>query len=362
MNKFTALPDLASRALGGGVVYANDELFAAADNLVTAEPPGFTPRTFGPKGQVYDGWETRRRREPGHDHAIVRLGAPGVIRGVVIDTAFFTGNYPPFASVEACGVEGYPAPEDLAASPGIDTVDWTPIVPKSALTGDARNAFAVDVEQRFTHVRLSVYPDGGVARLRVHGEAVPDPRFLGHGPVDLAAAELGGLVVACSDMFYGAPGNLLLPGLARVMGEGWETRRRRDSGNDWVVVRLAAPGVVRLAELDTTHFKGNAPGAAALRATNGDPAGEDWVDLLPRTPLRPDTRHRFRIGSDATVTHVRLDVYPDGGMARLRLYGEPVGNDLARRWFALLPPAQARAVADDGTKPGLAELGIALPS
>lgn len=378
MPDFTALPDLASRALGGGVVYANDELFAASDNLVTAEPPGFTPRTFGPKGQVYDGWETRRRREPGYDHAIVRLGVPGVIRGVVVDTAFFTGNFPPEASVEACGVEGYPTPEELAGA------EWTEIVPRSPLAGDTRNPFAVDAEQRYTHVRLSIYPDGGVARLRVHGEAVPDPRFLAHGPVDLAAAELGGLVVACSDMFYGAPGNLLLPGLARVMGEGWETKRRRDSGNDWLLVRLAAPGVVRLAELDTTHFKGNAPGAAALRgvdARNGtdldDP--QAWAELLPRTPLRPDTRHRFLVPAGDPVTHVRLDAYPDGGMARFRLFGTLAGDELAQRWFVRLPPAQARVVligagldaaaadrivADrlEGTKPGLAALGFPLPS
>ncbi|HET8684595.1 MAG TPA: allantoicase, partial [Micromonosporaceae bacterium] len=255
---FIALPDLACRSLGGGVVLANDELFAAADNLVNDGPPSFTPHTFGPKGQVYDGWETRRRRTPGHDFAVVRLGAPGVVRGVVVDTTHFTGNYPPHASVEGCGVAGYPAPEELAGA------DWVTLVPRSPLRGDARNPFPVEVEQRLTHVRLSIYPDGGVARLRVHGEVVPDPRLLAAGPVDLAAMEHGGQVVGCSNMFYGSPQNLLLPGLARSMGEGWETARRRDEGNDWVVVRLAVPGRVRLVELDLTHFKGNAPGWAQL--------------------------------------------------------------------------------------------------
>src|SRR5262245_39828874 len=205
MTDFTALLDLASRALGGGVVYANDELFAAADNLVTAEPPGFTPRTFGPKGQVYDGWETRRRREDGYDHAIIRLGAPGIVHGVVVDTAFFTGNYPPEAAVDGCGLDGYPGPEELAAAA------WHPLVPRSPLAGDSRCRLPVSVDRRFTHVRLSIFPDGGVARLRVHGEVVPDPRLLDGGPIDLAAAELGGRVVACSDMFYGSPNNLLLP-------------------------------------------------------------------------------------------------------------------------------------------------------
>ncbi|HET8662367.1 MAG TPA: allantoicase [Micromonosporaceae bacterium] len=348
---FTTLPDLACRSLGGGVVATNDELFAAADNLVNDDPPSFEPHTFGPKGQVYDGWETRRRRTPGHDFAVVRLGAPGVVRGVVVDTTHFTGNYPPYASVEGCGVAGYPAPEELAG------VDWVTLVPRSSLRGDARNPFPVEVEQRLTHVRLSIYPDGGVARLRVHGEVVPDPRLLAAGPVDLAAMEHGGQVVGCSNMFYGSPQNLLRPGLARSMGEGWETARRRDEGNDWVVVRLAVPGRVSLVELDLSHFKGNAPGWAQLRVLDtragapADLAGSPaWVSLLPRTRLQPDTRHRFRIADAPTATHVRLDAYPDGGAARLRLHGVPAEPDrLLLRWFNLLPPAQARAVlAADG--------------
>jgi allantoicase len=394
MTDFTDLPDLASRALGGTVVHANDEFFAARDNLITAAPPTFAPATFGAKGQVYDGWETRRRREPGYDHAIVRLGAPGVIQGVVVDTAFFTGNYPPYASVEACGMEGYPGPAELAAA------EWTPIVARSALRGDARNLFPVTDRHRFTHVRLRIYPDGGVARLRVHGTVVPDPRLFPDGVVDLAAMEYGGLVVGCSDMFYGSPQQLILPGLARVMGEGWETARRRDDGNDWVRVRLAAPGRVRLVELDTSHFKGNAPAAARLTGVDArvadpaDPAA--WVEILPRTRLQPDTRHRFPVGfgpvvgglgpevggfgphvgglsSDVggpgprvgglgpvvgslgpagagvgpAVTEVRLDVYPDGGMARMRLSGmiDPAGlAELRRAWRAALPPAHARAI------------------
>jgi allantoicase len=327
MTAFTALPDLASRRLGGGVVHANDEFFAAADNLVTAGRPEFRAGTFGPKGQVYDGWETRRRREPGCDHAIVRLGAPGVVHGVVIDTAHFTGNYPPYASVEACRVDGYPDPAELAAAA------WTPLLRRTALRGDARNEFPAEPAGYVTHVRLTIDPDGGVARLRVHGEPVPDPVLLRLLPVDLAALELGALVVDCSDMFYGAPNNLLMPGLAGTMGEGWETARRRDDGNDWVLVRLAGAGRCRVAELDTTHFKGNAPGSAALRGI--DTRGADladqtaWFDLVPRVRLQPDTRHRFAVADAAVATHVRLDIYPDGGMARLRLFGalEPAELD-----------------------------------
>ena len=257
---FTELPDLAVRTLGGSVVYANDELFAERENLITAAPAVFAPATFGPKGQVYDGWETRRRRERGHDHAIVRLGAAGIIHGVVVDTSFFTGNYPPEVSVEATGAEGFPSPADLAGA------DWVTLVPRSPAKGDARNTFEVSDPHRYTHVRLSIYPDGGVARLRVHGEVVPDPRFL-TGTLDLAAAENGGTISGCSDMFYSSAAHLIAPGRARTMGEGWENARRRDDGNDWVSVRLALPGRIRYAELDTSLFVGNAPGWARLSGT-----------------------------------------------------------------------------------------------
>jgi allantoicase len=345
MADFTELPDLASRLLGGSVVDANDEFFAARDNLVSTEPPTFTPQTFGAKGQVYDGWETRRRRDPGYDHAVIRLGAPGIIHGVVVDTAFFTGNFPPFVSVQACGLEGYPSAAELAGA------DWLPIVPRSAVNGDTTNHFPVRDPHRFTHVRLAIHPDGGVARLRVHGTVVPDPRLFPDGLVDLAALEYGGRVVDCSNRFYGSPHQLIAPGLARVMGEGWETARRRDTGNDWVRIRLAAPGQVRLAELDTSQFKGNAPAAAAVRGIDtriADPDDERaWFDLLPRTRLQPDTRHRFPLPEVRTATEVRLDVFPDGGMARLRLPGRVSPDDLAvlrSRWWDALPLAQRRQV------------------
>jgi allantoicase len=206
------------------------------------------------------------------------------------------------------------------------------------------------VPQRFTHVRLCIYPDGGVARLRVHGEVVPDPRFLTAGALDLAALVNGGVVTGCSNMFYSSPTNLISPGDARVMGEGWETARRRDQGNDWVEFGLAGPGVVRLVELDSRHFVGNAPGWAALlgkdaRTGPDDPAG--WTELLPRTRLQPDTRHLFRLPATTEVTGVRLDVFPDGGLARVRLYGalSPEGlAGLGLRWLNSLPASQARQV------------------
>jgi len=352
--EFTLLPDLASRALAGSVVLANDELFAQRENLITPEPAVFSTEDFGHKGKVYDGWETRRRREPGSDYAVVRLGVPGIVRGVIVDTAWFKGNYPPFASVEAASVEGYPAPQELARA------DWQTIVQKSTLEGDTANPFDVTDGRRFTHVRLTIFPDGGVARFRVHGEPVPDPRFLS-GTIDLAALEHGGDVVDCSNRFYSSPLNILRPGRARMMGEGWENARRRDDGNDHVTVRLAARGLVDRVEIDTSYFIGNAAGWASLRGldTDGQPDSDSdsdrdrWVDLVPRTRLQPDTRHHFRVRADTAVTHVRLDVFPDGGLARLRVNGRltPDATVLAvTRWLDLLPESHAKQVlvADGG--------------
>ncbi len=323
-----AWPDLAGRALGGSVIYANDELFAERENLIKPEEPAFQPHTFGHKGQIMDGWETRRRHEPGSDSAIVRLGCGGLVRRIVVDTSYFTGNYPPEVSVEACGAEGHPSPAELAAAP------WTTLVPRSAVAGDARNEFEVAAGPRVTHVRLTIFPDGGVARLRVYGEPVPDPRLL-PASIDLAALENGAVVTGCSNMFYSSPANLLMPGQARVMGDGWETSRRRDQANDWVAVRLACAGSVEVVELDTSHFVGNAPGWATLRGDGGE--------LLPRTALQPDTRHRFAVSGGPVTGEARLDIFPDGGMARLRVFGRPTAaarTALAERFLRLLPEPQ----------------------
>ncbi len=342
MSDFRHLPDLALRTLGGAVVDANDEAFAARENLIVPGPPVFDPAEFGHRGKVYDGWETRRRREPGHDEAVVRLGVPGTVRGVVVDTAFFVGNYPPEIAVDGlCAADATDPVADPVADPDADpagAAGWQPLVPRSPVQGDAENAFPVTDPGRYTHVRLRIFPDGGVARLRVHGEAVPDPRLVDAlGVVDLAALENGGTVTGCSNLFYGSAHNLLLPGPVRSMGEGWETARRRDEGNDWVEVRLGAEATVAVVELDTSYFLHNAPGWAALSGRTGDGA---WTGLLARTRLRPDTRHRFVLAGTAAggvaVDAVRLDAYPDGGMARLRVHGAPTPagrQALGLRWF-----------------------------
>ncbi|MFJ8852887.1 allantoicase [Streptomyces sp. NPDC102437] len=338
---FTELVDLADRRLGAGVIAANDEFFAQRENLLLRERAVFDPEHFGHKGKIMDGWETRRRRgadadnpfpAPGeHDWALIRLGAPGIIRGIVVDTAHFRGNYPQRVSIQATAVEGTPSPEDLLA----DDVKWEEIVPPTPVLGHAANGFEITGGRRYTHIRLCQHPDGGIARLRVHGEVLPDPSWLATlGTFDLISVLNGGSYEDASDRFYSSPTQIILPGTSRKMDDGWENRRRRvRDTNDWVRFRLPAQGAVRAVEIDTAYLKGNSAGWIALQGRNGETG--DWFEIIPRTRLQPDALHRFPLRAQAIVTHVRLDAFPDGGVARMRLHGsltESGTADLARRY------------------------------
>jgi allantoicase len=329
--KFTDLIDLAAERAGGSVILANDEFFAPKEALVKATPPEWREGVYTERGKWMDGWETRRRRSPGYDWCIVRLGIPGIVRGVVVDTSFFRGNYPESCSIDGAIVEGLPDPETIASSP-----DWVEILPRSPLQGDSRNEFPVNIATPFTHLRLNIFPDGGVARLRVHGEGYFDQRR--HQPgseVDLAAAENGGQALLCSDMFFGNRHNLIMPGRSTHMGDGWETRRRRGPGHDWTIVKLATRGTVHRIEIDTDHFKGNAPGRCMVEVCDARSAPNAdiqalasrvgaWHALVHETPLQAHSRHRFtELTTHGPATHVRLNIYPDGGIARMRVYGIP---------------------------------------
>lgn len=320
-SDYLDLVDLASERLGASVLYANDDFFAEKENLIKPSKAVWKEHEYTDRGKWMDGWESRRKRVPGHDFAIIRLGARGVIRGAVVDTSFFRGNYPESCSIDGVSASVNTLPEELV------NAQWQPILPRSPLQGDSENPFAVNDPHAFTHVRFNIFPDGGVARLRLYGEVVPDwHRGGGLGTdVDLAAIENGGTVLTCSDMFFGPKHNLIMPGRAHNMSDGWETRRRRGPGHDWVIVKLAAQGTIRRIEIDTNHFKGNYPDTASIDASND---GDDWRPLLPRTKLQAHTRHFFRdeLIDDAPAAYLRLNVYPDGGVSRLRVWGVATEN------------------------------------
>jgi allantoicase len=353
------LIDLAAAELGGRVVETSDEFFAEAANLLQPGRAQFLPGKFTDRGKWMDGWESRRKRAAGNDWCVLALGAPGEVVGFDVDTQHFVGNHPPFASVDGRWL-----------GEGADPAGWVSLLEQTPLRPDAQNLFAATARGPVTHVRLNIFPDGGVARFRVFGRALPrweappdlDAEARAHvAPElrDLAAVKNGGLALACSDAFFGPMNNLLLPGRPADMGGGWETRRRRGAGHDWILVRLGGRGAPAIVELDTCHFKGNFPDRASVDAIDA-PAGaritdllaadaltelgsaqrsrrgrfkepsqgscliDTWRPLLPESKLRADARHFFPVAGGA-ATHVRLNIFPDGGVARLRVWGRRDG-------------------------------------
>jgi len=307
--------------LGSRVTFATDEFFGAKERLIDPNEPVFIPDKYDDHGKWMDGWESRRKRTPGHDWCVVRLGVPGVIHGFEIDTRNFTGNFPPRVSIDVC-VSDVDNPED----------GWVELLPKTDLEGNARRFAEVENDTVYTHVRLNIYPDGGVARLRVFGEVRPDFGDI-EGYVDLVAVEHGGRAIACSDEHYGSMQNLTAPGRGINMGDGWETARRRGPGNDWVILALGQPGVIERAEIDTAHFKGNYPDRVSLEGAmfaSDSEAGHDsplWQTLLPESKLKMDQQHYFddTLVGIGPVSHVRMSIYPDGGVSRIRLFGKVGG-------------------------------------
>ena len=327
---FSGLTDLAAERVGGKAIVASDEYFAEKENLLKPGRGVFIPDKYTDRGKWMDGWESRRKRTLGHDWCIVQLGLPGVIEGIDIDTNHFLGNHPAYASIEATHAEGNPAAPALTAP---DT-HWTEILARSPLKAGAQNLFAVTSRHRWTHLRLNIFPDGGVARFRVHGRVLPDWSRLKSGEaLDLAAVGNGGLVVAASDMFFGSKENLIMPGRAANMGDGWETKRRRGPGHDWAIVRLGRPGRIQKIEVDTNHFKGNYPDRCSIDGCH-EPSGAvdvltqsgiQWQELLAETKLEAHRQHLFEkeLQAIGACTHVRLNIHPDGGVSRLRVLAVP---------------------------------------
>ncbi|WP_281685982.1 allantoicase [Pseudomonas citronellolis] len=323
---FEKFVNLADERLGSKVISVTDEWFAAASRMLQPTPAVWKEGVFDDNGKWMDGWESRRKRFEGYDHAVIRLGVPGSIKGVDIDTSFFTGNFPPSASLDGCFVaEGEPN----------DDTQWTEVLSSVELQGNSHHYHEISDERPYTHLRLNIYPDGGVARLRVYG--IPYRDWAKQNPdeqVDLAAALNGGRALACSDEHFGRMSNILNPGRGVNMGDGWETGRRRTPGNDWVIVALGHAGIVEKIVVDTLHFKGNYPESCNIQAafvkggTDSQIATQSlyWRELLPSQKLQMHNEHTFieQIRELGPITHVRLNIFPDGGVSRLRLFGKVV--------------------------------------
>lgn len=323
---FASLTDLAAERLGGKVIYATDDFFAEKENLIKPGRGIFITDKYTDRGKWMDGWESRRKRTPGHDWCVVQLATTGKIKGFDIDTNFFLGNHPPHASVEAAMIKEAESIRDW------ETVQWEEILPKSPLDPGSQNFYECKSEKIYSHLRLHIYPDGGVARLKVYGEVFKNWSEVDKNEAtDLAAAINGGKAIACNDMFFSSMNNLVMPGRGVNMGDGWETKRNRTPNNrDWVLLRLAHPGLIEKIVVDTHHFKGNYPDRCSIEAcfSEYDPAVIDntvqWHTILPEQKLSADAEHVFtkEIGTHQKISHVRLNIFPDGGVSRLRLFGK----------------------------------------
>jgi allantoicase len=314
--------NLADPRLGAEAIACSDDFFAPMERLLHAQAAIFVPGKYDANGKWMDGWESRRKRGPGHDWCVVRLARPGRIAGVDIDTSFFTGNYPPAAALDGCPEGADPAQAD----------SWEPLLAPTALGGNQHHLIALASTACYSHLRLNILPDGGIARLRVYGRPAGQAVAAADGLVDLAAALNGGYPVAWNDAHFGVAGNLLQPGRGTDMGDGWETRRRREPGFDWCIIALGHAGTIRRIEVDTAHFRGNFPDRCSLQAGYAPDLSDSalvaqaqfWPTLLPEMKLQADHIHTFldEVAALGNVTHVRLNLHPDGGVSRLRLWGE----------------------------------------
>jgi len=323
---FPGLVDLAAERIGGIVLVASDEFFAEKENLLKPKRGVFIQDKYTDRGKWMDGWESRRKRGSGHDWCIVKLGATGIVKIIDVDTNHFLGNSPAYASIEACVAPATTSGSDLLS----EKVLWHTVVPLSQLRPGSHNLLSVSSSEPWSHMRLNIFPDGGVARFRVFGEICPQWDHLKTGDLaDLALITNGGKGVACSDMFFSQMDNLIMPGQSRSMADGWETRRKRGPGHDWVIIQLGREGVVQRVEVDTTHFKGNYPDRCSLEVCSADSMTVlnwhecQWQPLLPETSLKGNIVHLFEkeLQPSPPCTHVKFNIFPDGGVSRLRIWG-----------------------------------------
>ena len=327
-NSMQGLVNLASPKMGTKILAFSDDFFGEVTRMLNDKDPIFIEDKYDNHGKWMDGWESKRRRDGGNDWAILKLGSSGIISKIEIDTSYFTGNFPPFFSLE--GIYSETEPNKVS--------NWKSLIAKTNLVGDCKNNFELNLKEKFNFVRLQIFPDGGVARIRLFGEVKYNwDEFNNEEIIELSSLKLGGSILAYNNAHYGDVSALLSEGRGKTMGDGWETRRRREPGNDWIIIKLAQKGNIEKIEIDTAHFKGNYPDRASIQAISIDKnittkdliqGSENWDVILDETKLTADNIHEYEINSNskAEATHIRLNIYPDGGVSRLRIFGKKLDD------------------------------------
>ncbi|MDC0862333.1 allantoicase [bacterium] len=317
------LIDLAQPRLGSKVIFRTDDFFASADRIIDPSAPVFKEGLFDKNGKWMDGWESRRKRTPGHDYLIIKLGKPGSISKVNVDTSHFNGNQPSMISIEACN----------SKSNNIKNFKWKSLLVKKKTKANSHHIFKTSSKSVFTHIKLNIFPDGGVARLRLYGNISKEKNDFKNKTINLASLLDGASVIACNNEHFGKAENILAPGKAKNMGDGWETRRRRDKGFDWLILNSIDGEKIDKIEISTHHFKGNFPSHCSLQAayittkksSSSIVSGSNkWKTLMNKTMLKANKSHTFRnvLMKNDKINFIKINIFPDGGISRFRIFGK----------------------------------------
>ena len=320
------MTNLADPRIGSKVVFKTDDFFASAKRIINNQTPVFKEGVFDNHGKWMDGWETRRRRTKGFDYLIIKLGKPGKIRSIDIDTAYFSGNQPTQASLEACFSK--------KNNPN-NKSNWIQILNKKKIGPNKNHNFKIKNQSIFTHVKLNIYPDGGIARLRIFGEMVLKKYNFKNKIINLTSMVNGASIVGCNNEHFGKSENILAPGKGKNMGDGWETRRSRGKNHDWLIIKCGCTGSIKKIEIDTHHFKGNYPDSCSIQAayiskkiSNSKivQKSQKWNFVLNKTKLKANKKHIFKnnIISKNKINFIKINIFPDGGISRIRTFGNIV--------------------------------------
>ena len=318
------LIDLAQPRLGTKVIYKTDDFFASANRIINPTEPVFKVGVFDKHGKWMDGWESRRKRTAGHDYIIIKLGKPGTIKKVDVDTSHFNGNQPAMISIEGAN----------SNSNKINQLKWQPLLSKKKTKANSHHYFTVNSDKVFTHIKFNIFPDGGVARLRLYGSIAKSSK-LKNKKINLASLLDGSSVIACNNEHFGKAENILAPGKAKNMGDGWETRRRRGKGFDWLILNSLDGKEIDKIEISTHHFKGNFPSHCSLQAAylpNSKNSKQivksstKWKYLLKDAKLSANKVHVFKnnLMKKDKINFIKINIFPDGGISRFRIYGKSI--------------------------------------
>ena len=324
-KKFKNTVNLAEPKFGSKIIYKTDQFFGAASRILNSQKPIFKEGIYDHHGKLMDGWETRRKRKVGHDYLIIKLGRPGKIFNVDIDTSFFSGNQPSQASLQAC----------YSKNKLSKNTNWKTILNKKKLGPNNNHNFKIKNHSTFNFIKLNIFPDGGIARLKLNGKVDLEKINLKGKNVNLSLISNGSTIVSCNNEHFGKAENVLSPGVGVNMGDGWETRRSRGKNFDWIIIKFGMPAILNKLEIDTHHFKGNYPETFTVQsALISNKAiskkivknSKKWKLLLGKNKLKPHKKHSFKSKTfkKNKVNYLKINIFPDGGISRVRAFGQVV--------------------------------------